>query len=485
MQCARRRHTARRLVVGGADRILYFGLHMRTLLCLLIGAGWLDCASTAAAAETPGGRVRLSNEFLSALVEEARTNHPGLRAAQLRQSAAEREAAAVRLWEDPMFRFGGVVGNDPGPDLEMEGDLLYEVEQKLPLFGKATAMRREAEAAAGVAGASANYQFQILRRSLVQAAQQLALSEELLRIGQEDLVLVDRMTDFARERQRAGTESGFDLLRLENERQKRQQQLETQRLQRDFDRVTLNRLLARPADRSWPELELDGVAPAIPLSEELFSMGTKFEPRLQTMRQEIAMAEAGVEVSRRNRLPDLSLGVEGRQWSGSGDFREGMFTVGLNLPWFNRSRYRADLDRARHRADAARAEVDDYELDVRRELFRIWTRIDAARREALLYRDSIIPRSELAVQTALAAWGTGRGMFLELMDARRMLTEARVMHVRALAEQHQMIADLITCCGVAELDSLLMLGARPDSPDPDRPASPTPTPVPTPTPAPQ
>jgi len=291
----------------------------------------------------------------------------------------------------------------------------------------------------------------------VQAVHRMALADELLRIGGEDVALLERMAGFARERQRAGLESALDLLRIENEREKRAQPLETDRRQRAFEQATLNRLLGRPLDSAWPEFEQPALGPEIPLSERLFDLGTRYEPRLQMLRQETAMAEAGAEVTRRQRYPEVMLGVEGRQWSGSGDFREGMFTVGVNLPWFNRGKYRADLDRDRARAEAVRAEAQDYELDVRQELFRVWTRIDAARREALLYRDSILPRSQLAMETALSGWSVGRGMFLDVMEARRMVTEARVMHARALNEQHQMIIELVTCCGVGELDSLEML----------------------------
>lgn len=411
----------------------------------------------AGAQDLPESPISLSSEVLNTWVEEARARHPGLRAAQARQRAAEHAIDGIRLWEDPMFRVGGVVASPAGPSLEMEGDLSYMVQQSLPLFGKATAQRREAEAGAELAGAAAAYQFQLLRRSVVQAVQQLAFADELLRIGTNDLHLLERMTEFARERQRAGLDSALDLLRLENERQAAEQQLITDRLQRDFERVTVNRLLGRPQETPWPVLELSEPPPPIPLTERLFSLGARHEPRLRMLQREVALAEAGQEVTRRRRRPDLNLGIEGRQWSGSGDFREGMFSVGLNLPWFNRGHYRADLDRDRARADAVRADAEDYELDVRRELFRVWTRIDAARRETLLYRDGILPRSRLAVDTALAAWAAGRGQFLDVLEARRSLTAARRTQARAALDQQQMITELVTCCGVADLDALLML----------------------------
>ena len=44
-------------------------------------------------------------------------------------------AAAVRSWDDPMVRFGGMA---PREMMRADaGDLIYGVEQRLPSFGKA------------------------------------------------------------------------------------------------------------------------------------------------------------------------------------------------------------------------------------------------------------------------------------------------------------------------------------------------------------
>ncbi len=429
-----------------------------TAVLTLIAAGMGSTGRGALAQES--ARQAITPEFLTGLVTEAESRHPGLRAADLRSRAAASAVRGVRVWEDPMFRLGGVVGADPGPDLEMEGDLVYELEQPLPLFGKARAMRREAEAEEGTQSASRDYQFQILRRSVVQSVLRLALSGREVEIGDEDLALVDRMTTFARERQKAGIDTTLDLLRLESERERREQALAAKRLERDFESSSLNLMLGRPAEAPWPVFEMPSTVGGIPWTEALVALGVRNEPRLSLMRREIDRAEAGVEVTRRLRYPQVTAGIEGRQWSGSGAFREGMFTVGLSLPWFNRSRYRADLDRDTARADAVRAEVEDYEREVRRELFRVWSKVESARRESELYRDRLVPRAELAVSTAMSGWTAGRVMFLDVMEARRMLSEARLMQARAVHEQHQMIAELVTCCGVGDLDSLVMLGVE-------------------------
>lgn len=434
--------------------------------------------SCGARADSAGPPVVLTAGRLADLVAEARTNHPALRAAAARERAAGQGVDAVRTWGDPTFRFGGFVAGDPGPDLEEEGDLQYGVEQPLPLFGKAAAERRAAEAARNLATADTGLRDVYLRRDVAQAAYRLALADETLAIGEQDLALLDRMVASVRERQAAGLNAELDFLRLENERQRRAQQQVTDRLGRDFERATLNRQLARPSTNALPAFALPPLAPEIPLSGRLYEMVRRFEPRLQVLREQAGLAAAEAERTRRSRRPDVSLGVDGRQWTGSGGFREGYFGVSLNLPWFNGRAYRAELERDLALAGAAEDDAADYALDVDRELFRVWSRIDASRREAVLYRDSLIPRSSRAVESALAAWAAGRGGFLDVLDARRMLTEARLMQARATAEQHAMIAELITCCGVGEEELYDMLAAGedtpPSSPAPETPATATP-----------
>lgn len=410
--------------------------------------------------------VVLTAGRIADLIAEARTNHPALRAAAGRERAAGRAVDAVRVWNDPTFRFGGFVAGDPGPSLEEEGDLLYGAEQMLPLFGKAAADRRAAEAARNIAAADTSLRDVYLRRDVAQAAYRLALADETLGIGEQDLALLERMVASVRERQAAGLNAELDFLRLENERQRRAQQQVTDRLGRDFERVTLNRLLARPADTRLPEFSLPPVAPEIPLSERLYDMVLRFEPRLQLLREQAGFATATAERTRRSRRPDVSLGVDGRQWTGSGGFREGYFGVSLNLPWFNHRAYRAELERDLVLAESAQDDVTDYSLDARRELFRVWSRMDASRREALLYRDSIVPRSARTVESALAAWPAGRGGFLDVLEARRTLTEARLMQARATGEQHSMIAELITCCGAGDEELYDMLSAGEDGSPP-------------------
>jgi outer membrane protein TolC len=247
-------------------------------------------------------------------------------------------------------------------------------------------------------------------------------------------------------------------LRLQNDRSRRTAQLATEASRREEARVTVNRFLNRDSSSPFPTLELPDIADALVLTTNLFRHATNTEPRLMVASREIRAAQARVEATRKSRLPNLAVGVEGRQFHGDGGFREGLFTVGFNLPWFNAARYRKEVGRDEARHSATRQEREALVQEVSSELHHRIAAIEAARREALVYRDELLPRSERAVQLALDGWMSSRMDAREMMDARRMQVEAQSMLARAIASQWIEMSDLVLCCGLSDLELLQQLG---------------------------
>jgi outer membrane protein TolC len=175
------------------------------------------------------------------------------------------------------------------------------------------------------------------------------------------------------------------------------------------------------------------------------------------MQRQVAKAEAGVQQARRDRYPDVSVELEGRNYTGNGEFRQGMALMSINLPWFNSGKYRERIRKESAMKDMAEQELADYRLELRAEVHGLTLKIEAARREALLYRDEIVPRTETALASARSAWESGSGMFRDLLESRRMLLEARTMQTRATREQYIELADLVLCCGLGDMEALFML----------------------------
>jgi outer membrane protein, heavy metal efflux system len=439
---------------------------METIIALTLlaaGATGMAQAPAGAPASPPSATnvIQLTSVYINQLAEEMRGRHPAMQAAWARTNAAAAGVRAVRTWDDPMVQLGGMAARE-----EMradEGDIMYGFEQKLPLFSKPKFARSVVRAELWTEMANADYQFQVLRRELAKAAFRTALTDEVVVIGQQDLAWLETMTRTMEGKYRAGEATLVETLLLQNERSKRATQFETDRDRLTHERVSLNRMLNRDLLSPWPTLELPTLAGPVVYGSRLTDFALKYEPRMEMLRRQIKQAEATVALTRRQRLPDVNAGLEARNYSGDGSFRQGVLLFSMPIPWVNSGKYREDVNRDEAKLRAAESDLQDYELSVREEVHQLTVKIDAARREALLYRDQIIPRSQSALESARSGWEANRNTFRDVLDARRMLLEGRLMQARAISEQYQMLSELVLCCGLGDLEALSMIGAQPEA----------------------
>jgi cobalt-zinc-cadmium efflux system outer membrane protein len=400
-------------------------------------------------------RILLTPSMINDYAEEARTNNAALWAARSRLKAAEQNARSIPLWRDPEVMVGGMAAETM---MRMEdGDLMYGVEQMLPVFGKERAARKAARAEIPVEEADLEFQFQTIRKTLAQALIKAVLADEVLVLSQQDLLWLETITKAVEQRYEVGDASQMDVLRVQNERSRRAEQIRNEENDRESAYAVVNRLLNRNVISGWPRMELPEVAPVVPFSSTLVDFAAKFEPQLQMMRKKKEQAEAMANLTRKERRPDLSASVEARQYARTGDSRSTSFVLKMSLPWLNQDKYNAAIRRDEERVKQVDYEIEDYLYEVRTEVHHLVAMIDNARREALLYRDEIIPRSELALRSAEAAWQSSRDAFRDVLDGRRMLLEARTMYFKAVAEQYLALSELIACCGVGDFEALQML----------------------------
>ncbi len=420
---------------------------------------WAQSTNTNSIGTFSTNAVELTPDYISNLGEVLRTNNLALQAAAARRRAAEANVGSVKTWEDPMVRAGGMLAS------EMmradDGDILYGVEQRLPLFGKPQMARRVAKAEAATETAMEDYEFQRMRLELANALFRAALAERTVEIGEQDLAWLEVLARTAEGKYRANQAGLVEVLQLQNERAKRSARLESDRDQAQVDKLNLNRMLGWKLETPWPKLILPPPADPIAYSPRLIEFALKYEPRIAVKRKELSQAKAMADLTSRERFPEVSVGVEGRNYSGDGRLRQNMVVLSMNLPWFNRGKYQSAIARDREKAEAVGRDLADYELGAQEEVHQLLTRIASARREALVYRDEVVPRSESALRSAQSGWEANRDSVRDVLEARRMLLESRLMEARAITEQYQMLSELVLCCGLGDLQALQMLATKP------------------------
>jgi outer membrane protein, heavy metal efflux system len=431
-----------------------------SLSLLLLGSTVSSRMRADALGSTPAGAI-VTAEFLDQLVAEGRAQSPALLAARARTAAASAAIAAVRTWDDPTASFGVSVPTARGFSSSEEGNLVYGLDQKLPLYGRPDLLRKVAAADASREQFAADYEAQKLRRDLAVALDGLALAGREAEIAEEDLEWLDTTLAAVDHRYRVGLASQVDWLKIQTARAMAGAGLTTKERERDHHAFALNRLLNRDLHAPWPRVAIPSLQPALYYTPQLVGAALEAEPELKVMRQESISAQAAADLTRRHRLPDVSVGVEARQYSGDGGLREGMATVSFSVPWLNRDRYDDDWRRDLQRKRATDLAATDYALSVRETLHHHIVDLDAARREALLYRDQLIPLTEQTLASAQTAWEHNLGGFQDILDAHRMLLADRLALAQALTDQGSLLAEISFLTGTRDPGTLPSLAGEP------------------------
>lgn len=437
-------------------------LSIPLIICGLgLSTGWAAEANS----ELATNALAITPAALETLFRSVRTNNTSLRAAEARRQHARSGIATVRDWEDPTVTFGGVVAGPRRGGLSQEGDLVYGVEQKLPLWDRPRLSRAIAIAESATQGAAVAHREQTLRADLTKALLRVALVGRNLHYLTNDLVWLDTHILLQEERFRILAESHTELLTLQNERSKRLDGILTARNQLRTEEASLNRLLNWDWAVSWPPMLLPRLMPRFTNSVALTAYAVTNEARAKILHQEIAQARAVIRLTVTDRLPTVSVGLGARQFSGDAGLREGTLSVNFNLPWLNAPKYRADVARSTAKLRVAEADLADYEQAIREEVLRLTLAAEAAGRSVVLYRDEINQRLQQALASHLTMWETRQGQLRDVLDTRRAALEAQLMIERGTAEQHLALADLAALCGLPDhfqLDRLLRsLGAAP------------------------
>ncbi len=419
-------------------------------------------ALRAAAAPVPE-RIAITPELIDGLLLEAEGTSPALQAAGARTDAAAAALGAVRTWDDPTASFGLRGATARGSPSSMEGNLIYGVDQKLPLYGRPDLMRKVAAADAARELLAGDFEARKLRRDLEAALINLALAGRVAEVAEQDLAWLDATLAEVDHRYRVGQASQVDWLKLQTARAMAGNDLVTRERESEHSAFALNRLLNRDLHAAWPQVAVPPLEAPLYYSARLVDAALAAEPQLKVMRQESISAQAAADLTHRQRLPDVSVGVEARQYSGDGGFREGMATVSFSVPWLNRSRYDSEWRRDQQRRRASEFAATDYALSVREELHHHIIALDAARRQAVLYRDQLIPLTRQTLASAESAWEHNLGPFQDILEAHRLLLGDELALAQAVTDQAGMLAEISYLTGSRDRGALLSLAGDPAS----------------------
>ena len=382
-----------------------------------------------------------TNNSLDTWIGTALANNPEVATAHKRWDAALAKVPQARAWDDPAV---GVDAWRKSAAAESASQTGLMVSQAIPWFGKRDLRGRVESGAAKQAEMDWRMKTLEVVAMVKQAYYDLWQTQRELEINERNQELMGQFVEVARTRYETGKASQSDLIRAQNE---------LARLSEDrVDRVRaqqqalaeFNRLLRREPGASV-EIGPEVTAPVLELGvtlEQLQAAAAE-RPEVLGMRDgAVRSAEAALALAKKGYDPDFQFRVEGWQYEGKGGIQEYDMGVSVNFPWLNRGKYRAAVDEARANLDASRDELDAIHTRTAAEVKKLYDGIHTMHHHYDLYTEKLIPQQQLAVEAARAAYETGTGGFLDVLDARRMLFDLEMQNLHHAAEFQRLLASL-------------------------------------------
>lgn len=388
---------------------------------------------------------------LSEYVALALENNAGLRASFEQWRAAVERVPQVSTLPEPQFSYTNFIEEiqtRTGPQQNR-----FQLSQQFPWFGK---LQRNGEAASARAESvwwNVQSRAVTLTRDVKDAYYEYAYLAQAIRIVEENLTLLRDLEPVVQRRVQTGAGQG-ELLRLQVEIGKVENDLESLEDRRPAISARLNALLNRPSMEPlpWPSApEVDIESPA---TDALRARIQKANPELRALEHRIQEAEARLARAKLERYPDFNLGlayidtgeaVTSPLPSGSGDDPVSV-TFGFSIPIW-RHKYAAAEQEARaeqHANESLRIQrTNDLLSDLQMTLYRY----DDAVRQISLYRDTLIPRARQALEVTEVSYQSGRATLLDVIDTQREFLQFEMAYWRAISNYHQRLADIEALCG--------------------------------------
>jgi outer membrane protein TolC len=414
---------------------------MLSLLSLLIGL-YFDFPI---ASENNIKKDNLTAHTIETYISYAEKNNPELKAAFYNWKKALEAVPQVRALPDPKFNytyFVESVETRVGPQQHKLG-----ISQKFPWFGKLILKGGAAFEASEAARMEFEAKRLSLRYNVKSVYYDLYFLGRAIALTGDNITLLKQAESAARTRFAAAAGKHRDVIRLQIELAKLEDQL-----------ISLQ-AKGKPVDQALKSLlNLQDQAP-LPFPKEIsvsfeeigkdkaWQALLKNNPDLKKLDHTVKMARKKVSLAKRHYVPDFMLGLDyvvtGEaampvDESGKDPL---MVMASINLP-IHFIKNNASIKQARAQESKAQQLQINMKNKLKAKLAKLVFMLEDSQRKINLYKNTLIPKGEQALNAVDIAFRGGKAGFIDYIDAQRMLLKFELKYQRALADKAQAAAAL-------------------------------------------
>lgn len=382
-------------------------------------------------------------------IQYALMQNAGVQAARKRIDAAAMRVPQAASLKDPMLDVTGWPFFPHVPQTasgRMTVDMM--VSQEVPWIGKLGTKSAAAEAEVNAARAQlAAAELEIIEE-VKRAYYELHYIQRAAQVTQQDRDVLLNLVEIATALYTTGRSSQQDVLRLQAEVSNVEGELIRLEQLRAAAQAELAQLLhVSPETPLAADYQLASEDPPQDL-DALYQLAVAARPELHAMLAEIQRDRAMADLARLEYFPDATFKfgwgemTTDRALAQSADGIDNLgIGMSVNLPIYRR-RLNAAVREAEATVVAGARRYDEMKDDTQREVKRLFTQAVSQRDLDTLFRESIIPKTQQALEVAMRGYQVGDTDFADVIASWRELLRFHIAQLRVEAELRQTLASL-------------------------------------------
>jgi outer membrane protein TolC len=275
---------------------------------------------------------------------------------------------------------------------------------------------------------------------------QLAYLQQTLSVLERNAQVLKDVEQIVESRYRVGQGNQQEVLKAQLQSTKILQEIAMHHREVGQLEAQLKQLLNRPQEN--PDIQTEPLAERTLTytASDLLSLTKHQNPNVKAQEAMLAKSDSQVELAKKEFNPDFT--VQYMYQNTDRKFRD-YYMAGFSITLPNRGRRKAELAEAEANRDQANKQL---EAEVQQRLAEVQDQYVVAQTSAeqlKIYKDGLIPQSNVAFQSALAAYQSNRQDFETLLSSFTDVLNLEIEYQRELAEHEVALARLEMLTGVS------------------------------------
>jgi cobalt-zinc-cadmium efflux system outer membrane protein len=391
---------------------------------------------------------------LEALLAEAESNHPELKALAARQEAAAQVPSQMDTLPDPLVTVAYTNESLDSYTLgtSIGSSLAFTWTQDVPYPGKRQLAADVARGQSTTAERQTDLGRVRIRSQVKRLYFELHRIDRVAEVLDETRKVLASLVDSARARYESGEGTLENVLKAQTELTAIEVDIATNRQERRVSEAMLAASLGRSSDASFgPAIDLPPVsAPDRPALE---AQAVADAPEIRLLEATADTETRRLDLARKDQKPDLMYGVGYSNRGGLDPMIMGMF--GVRLPLYRGRKQAQAVAQTEYELEAAQREVDRGRIEIVARVRDLFAQFDRASDLVPLYADGLIPQARSTLDAATGSYAAGKIEFITLLD------DALKMFRYEIEYERQRVDALQALTGLEEITGIELIQAAP------------------------